>query len=205
MIDNTLENHLPPSTSLLEHWWVIQKHRWRLWFFTRSELLAEGRQRARVRTSKFSDWSQFIDSSVFKGRVKKNVVFPLYAYQNGQNTYFSRRDDRNMRLAGKLRFFFYPSLDYSVSTDSIKFILLSSHSVYWLVISFIESSPFVYLDKRRRFSKVLSIKSFNDLWAPLKNLIGFSSLVVQLQQDPKPSLADCGMPHPFFFYLDFGS
>ena len=25
---------------------------------------------------------------IVKGRVKKNVVFPLHAYQNGQNTYF---------------------------------------------------------------------------------------------------------------------
>jgi len=36
-------------------------------------------------------------------------------------------------------------------------------------------------------------------------LIGFTSLVVELRQDPKPSLADCGMPHPFFFYLGFGT
>ena len=27
-----------------------------------------------------------------------------------------------------------------------------------------------------------------------KKLIGFTSLVVELRQDPKPSLADCGMP-----------
>ena len=36
-----------------------------------------------------------------------------------------------------------------------------------------------------------------NLWAPLKKLIGFTSLIVEMRQDRNPSLADCGM-HPFF-------